>query len=338
MTDSASRIGKPDTRSASALQFLLGAGWMLISFNVAPGVAVRFPPAYAALVQESVVLLLLLVGFGMLSSRFRRGGPALRSMGLVRRSSAKREWALGIALGWGMVALLVLPMMLSGRLHPIFDWSPAAWNSLVISVLVLAVGALAEEIGFRGYPFQRLIEAIGEAWATVAMALIFGLVHLQNPHATLASTLGTVLAGILFAVAYLRTRALWLPWGIHLGWNISMAVLFGLPVSGVTDFSSVVQTGPDLPVWLTGGIYGPEGSLLASVVILLGMAALVRTTRDYAWEYNYHPIVGAGYPMEVPPPAEHSKMEAEAAARPAPLVQILSSTPQGFAKTDDAPK
>jgi len=338
MTDSASRTEKPDTRSSSALQFVLGAAWMLIVFNVAPGVSQRFPLAYAPLVQESVVLLLLLVGFGMLSSRFRSGVPALRSMGLIWRKSAKQEWALGIALGWGMVAVLVLPMVLASRLHPVFDWSPAAWNSLVISVLMLAAGALAEEIGFRGYPFQRLIEAIGEAWATVAMALIFGLVHLQNPHATLASTLGTVLAGILFAVAYLRTRALWLSWGLHLGWNLSMAVLFGLPVSGVTEFGSVVQTGPELPVWLTGGVYGPEGSLLASVVILIGIAVLMRTTRDYAWEYNYHPIVGAGYPMDVAPPAEHSKMEAEVAGRPASLVQILSSTPQGFAKTDDRPK
>ncbi|ADV82744.1 CPBP family intramembrane glutamic endopeptidase [Terriglobus saanensis] len=338
MTDSASRTGKPDTRFSSALQFVLGAAWMLVAFNVAPGVAQRFPVSYAPLVQEAVVLLLLLVGFGMLASRFRGGTPASQTMGLVRRKTAKQEWALGLALGWGMVAMLVLPMMLADRLHPVFDWSPAAWNSLVMSVLVLAVAALAEEIGFRGYPFQRLIEAIGEAWATVAMALIFGLVHLQNPHATLASTLGTVLAGILFAVAYLRTRALWLSWGLHLGWNASMAVLFGLPVSGVTEFSSVVQTGPDLPIWLTGGIYGPEGSLLASVVILIGMAVLVRTTRDYAWEYNYQPIVGAGYAMDVAPPAEHSKMEAAAAARPAPLVQILSSTPQGFTKTDDIPK
>ena len=338
MTDSAWRTDKADTRFSSALQFVLGAAWMLIAFNVSPGVAQRFPAIYAPLVQETVILLLLLVGFGMLASRARGATPASRTMGLVRRKTAKQEWALGIALGWGMVVVLVLPMVLFGRLHPVFDWSPAAWNSLILSVLVLAISALAEEIGFRGYPFQRLIEAIGESWATVAMALIFGLVHLQNPHATVASTLATVLSGILFAVAYLRTRALWLSWGLHLGWNVSMAVLFGLPVSGVTEFGSVVQTGPELPVWLTGGVYGPEGSLLASIVILIGIGVLVRTTREYAWEYNYHPIVGAGYPMDVAPPAEHSKMEAAAAARPAPLVQILPSTPQGFTKTGDIPK
>jgi membrane protease YdiL (CAAX protease family) len=323
---------KPMTKVASARQFVLGAVWVWIAFHVSGLFGSFFTVQYAPLVSESVTLALLLAGFAFLSSVFDGEPWPLRTMGLIRRKTAKTEWALGLALGWGMVAVLVLPMMLSGRLHPEFHLDAAAWNALVLNLFVLAVAALAEEVGFRGYVFQRLIEAAGEAWATVLMAVLFGIVHLQNPHATVGSTLSTVLAGVLFSVAYLRTRALWLPWGMHFGWNASMAVLFGLPMSGIGNFASVVETQTDTPRWLTGGLYGPEASVLASVVLLAGLIVLIRTTRDYAWEYNFQPIVGAGYPMDVPPPAEHAKMEGE--AKPAPLVQILPTTPAGFSKTD----
>jgi uncharacterized protein len=77
-------------------------------------------------------------------------------------------------------------------------------------------------------------------------------------------------------------------------------------------------------LWMTGGLYGPEGALLSTVAFLIFMAVLYRVTRDYAWEYTHTPIVAGGYPMEVAPPKEHTAMEQ--AARPAPLVQILSST------------
>ncbi len=122
---------------------------------------------------------------------------------------------------------------------------------LLLNLLVLAAAAMAEEVAFRGYPFQRLIEAIGPTTATIVMATIFGLIHLRNPGATSASTLVTVLSGVLMATAYLQTSALWLPWGFHFGWNAAMAVLFGLPVSGL-DFSAVVSSNTVGPTWLTG--------------------------------------------------------------------------------------
>jgi hypothetical protein len=116
-----------------------------------------------------------------------------------------------------------------------------------------------------------------------------------------------------------------------------MGLLFGLPISGITSFSTVIQTRAIGPLWLTGGDYGPEGALLTIFVLLAAIAVLVRLTRDYAWEYTHPPIIAAGYAVEAAPPAEHVAMEQQ--ARPAPagasLVQILPSTPQSRSVSDD---
>jgi hypothetical protein len=159
------------------------------------------------------------------------------------------------------------------------------------------------------------------------MALLFGAIHIYNADATLISVLVTMLAGVLLSVAYLRTHALWLAWGFHLAWNLSMGAIFGLPVSGLTTFSTIVQTNTAGPRWLTGGAYGPEAGLFTFIVLIVGIVALVRVTRDYAWEYTHAPIVSAGYAVEVEPPKAHVEMEAKAAAA-TPLVQIAGSTSQ----------
>jgi hypothetical protein len=230
-------------------------------------------------------------------------------------------------------------MAVAGTLHVQFWTQPRAFGLLLLNLLTLAVAALAEEVAFRGYSYRRLIEAIGPVAATIVMSLLFGLGHVLNPSATWASTLVTILAGVLLSVAWLRTRGLWLGWGLHFAWNASMGILFGLPISGINDFASIVQTRAFGRLWLTGGDYGPEGAAITVIVLLIGIVILVRVTRDYAWHYTYVPIVAAGYPMEAAPPAAHVAMEqmAEHArpAAPVTLVQILPSTPQTRSVSDE---
>jgi membrane protease YdiL (CAAX protease family) len=109
----------------------------------------------------------------------------------------------------------------------------------------------------------------------------------------------TLLAGWLLALAYLRTRALWVSWGFHFGWNASMGLLFGLPVSGLTIFSPVVSTYTRGPIWLTGGGYGPEGSAIAIGVLLLLLVVLIRSTRDLKHRYAFPVIVPGGIPVDI---------------------------------------
>ena len=145
-------------------------------------------------------------------------------------------------------------------------------------LIVLLVGALAEELMFRGYPFQHLEEGIGAVGAIVVFSVMFGAVHLSNPGASIWGLINTILIGILLSVAYLRTRALWLPWGIHFGWNFALGFLFGLPVSGLRIFNVVVRTS------VTGPTVGdrrqlrnrrpvpPNGCRLIGLVIVLEVA------------------------------------------------------------------
>jgi hypothetical protein len=128
---------------------------------------------------------------------------------------------------------------------------------------------------------------------------------------------------------------LWLSWGLHFAWNACIANLFGLPMSGINDFASVVQTRTIGRLWLTGGDYGPENAVFTAVVLVIGIAVLVRVTRDYAWEYTFKPIVAGGYPTEVQPPAAHVAMEQEAKVAPVSLVQIMPTTSQSRSLNDE---
>ena len=85
------------------------------------------------------------------------------------------------------------------------------------------------------------------------------------------SIANTVLIGVLLSVAYLRTRALWLPWGIHFGWNLTLGLLLGLPLSGFRNYNLLRYTEAYGPTWVTGGKYGVEASMTGSAAIVLGL-------------------------------------------------------------------
>jgi membrane protease YdiL (CAAX protease family) len=314
--------------------FITSMTWFFFSQalagHAAQGLSVRFalPDVLHSLLNVILLLFLLTVGFCLLQAIAHRQTSVSEALGLPRRATASREWALGAAIGWGSVVLIVLPMALAGTLQITFWTSPRSFWLLIVNLAVIAVSSLAEEVAFRGYPFRRLIQAMGPVAATICMSLFFGLLHALNPSATGTSIFVTMLAGLLLSIAWLRTHGLWLPWGLHFAWNASMGVLFGLPVSGITDFNSIIQTQATGRLWLTGGDYGPEGAIFTAVVLLIAIAVLITVTRDYAWDYTHRTIVAAGYPMDVPPPAAHTAMEEQIKPAGASLVQILPTTPQ----------
>lgn len=298
-----------------------------ISVHAANGLA---SGVWLPLVERSLLLFLLVVGYAAMARLFNRQREPVRAMGLVFRSGWKREFGLGAALGWGMLLACILPLVLSGGLIVTFWSVPRQFGILVIDLLVLAVAALAEEVAFRGYPFQRLIDAMGPTLATIVFSFVFAALHVFNPGANRASFLITVFSSWLLSVAYLRTRALWLCWGWHFAWNASMCVLFGLPVSGITQFSPVIQSNTVGPVWMTGGNYGPEASGVAAVVLLLGIFVVYRATRGLAYLYTQPVILPAGIPVDLDAMssalAPHHPVSAPAPAGTT-LVQIESLPP-----------
>jgi membrane protease YdiL (CAAX protease family) len=231
-------------------------------------------------VYRPVTMVLLLAGFSLLllvADRVR--GNPLAAMGLGREHWGS-QFALGLALGAGMICIAIAGIALGGHLSFSMVLTRHAFAVSGLEVLILATGALVEELMFRGYPFQRLVEGVGAVGAVLILSALFGLMHLGNPHSSLWALINTIAVGVVFSVAYLRTRSLWLPLGMHFAWNTALGMGFGLPVSGLTEFATVIKGNARGPTWLTGGAYGIEASALGTVVIVLGLLALLLTTRS----------------------------------------------------------
>ena len=167
-----------------------------------------------------------------------------------------------------ILAVAFLEWML-GLTH--FAWCPLSLSSgLATTAALILVAAANEELIFRGYPFQRLVESFGAVGAVVLSSAVFGLGHLANPDHTWISGANSILAGILLAIAYLRTRGLWMPLGIHFMWNYVQGVVLGLPVSGYY-FRGFLKPRVSGAAWLTGAGYGPEGGVLATAAVGAGI-------------------------------------------------------------------
>ena len=327
-------------RLASLLRFALAIAWFKLSEHLAAVSAQGLAPLaggedFFELIQVCLLLFLLIIGYGYMGLAFDRQPQPLRAMGLGRRPGWGREFGVGAAVGWGAALAVVVVIVLAARLRIEFWIEPRAFWLLGVDLSVLAVSSLAQEVAFRGYAFQRLIEAIGPTLATILMACLLGAAQLANSDATGDSVLVAMIASILFSVAYLRTRALWLPWGMHFAWNAAIAVLFGLPLGGVLNYATVVQGRALGARWLTGGSYGPQGSLVTACALVGALVALVMATREYAWKYAQPVIVAGGIAVDVAPPPAHVAMEtaSDAASRPPQLVQIGAPAAQGALPT-----
>ncbi len=329
----------PDTRAEQtvprSLQFALfaiGLLWLLAARVGAESAAAGFArllhtDVFGPALSAAFLLILLVTGFTALSWLGTRDGSVRGTNALPTRASAPREWQKGVALGWALLLVALLPMVLGGALRPQFWLAPRAFGLASVSILALLLGSLASEICFRGFLFRKLIAALGPVAATILLSGVYALMGTSQRSTTPFSFFVTFVAGLLFSLAYLRTHALWLGWGLHFGWLVCMVVFFGLPLAGVADLSNVVVTNVAGSLWLTGGSYGPEGALFTGIVLLAGTLALYSLTRDYAWVYTHPPIVAGGYPMDVPPPAAHAAMEAPAGVTLVQIAPVLQAVP-----------
>jgi hypothetical protein len=184
----------------------------------------------------------------------------------------------GILAGAATLAFAVgIAMIFGGLKFEINPFSSAVLvRSLLASLAIFAIGAAWEEAVFRGYILQTL-DRSGLAWLGIALtSSFFALIHLGNPNATAISTIDTMIAGVWFGIAYLKTRDLWFVWGMHLMWNWMLGSFFGIEVSGLTDIVSApllkeIDTGP---TWLTGSEYGIEGGIASTVALIVSTVVI----------------------------------------------------------------
>jgi uncharacterized protein len=204
----------------------------------------------------------------------------LSALGLGWSAQSSREFLLGMGSGAAGACLVLLLPVVAGAAS--FEKVPASehiWASLAFVTLVLLFGAFGEEMLFHGYAFQLLIRRLGGFATILPAAVIFGLAHIGNPNSNLLGVGNTMLWGVLFGYAYLRTSALWLPIGLHFGWNFALP-LFGANLSGftmgVTGYALHWSAGD---VW-SGGGYGPEGSVMTTAIVIVLFFVLHRFTID----------------------------------------------------------
>lgn len=201
-------------------------------------------------------------------------------------ASPHRGWLKNFGLGslLGVVTLVVAALLTYVTRGVRFRLDPAGarpiGQTVAVTLIIFVFAAAAEEILFRGYPLQTLTRA-NLAWLGVLLtSLPFAAVHLNNPHTVPGFTfVNTALAGVWLAVAYLRTRSLWLPLALHWSWNWAQASVFGFPVSGIERLApapllQAINAGPD---WVTGGAYGIEGGAACTVALILSTLFIWRT-------------------------------------------------------------
>ncbi len=197
---------------------------------------------------------------------YERGN--LSDIGLGWTPASRRNLSLGMLGGIG-AALVVIVLPLALRLA---DFEPVPnqrlqWPSLLFVSILLLFGAVGEEMLFRGYGFQVLVRGIGPFATILPVAVLFGLAHSQNLNFGPLPLFNTILWGVVLGYAYIRSGDLWLPIGLHFGWNWSLPLL-GVNLSGftmdVTGYSMHWKVGEKL----SGGAYGPEGGLLTTAVAI----------------------------------------------------------------------
>ncbi len=150
---------------------------------------------------------------------------------------------------------------------------------LIMGLVAFIIVGLYEEILFRANLITNLSEGLNKKgaipskatlWAFVLSSLAFGLAHAINPNAALVGVLNIFLGGLFIGLPYVLSGELAASIALHISWNFFQGLVFGFPVSGVLEKTSVIaiqQGGPSL--W-TGGAFGPEGGLIGSLAIILG--------------------------------------------------------------------
>lgn len=262
----------------------LRAGWrvllyglLLLVMQVALSIAVNI---FAFAVQLPIPLIPDDIGQAMVIGQVVAVATVSLSTYAARRWLDRRSLAsLGLAVGPGWSVDLIAGLLLGGLLQalifaveaaagwiaidgPMWPTPAEAAPSLLFWALAFLCVGWNEELVTRGYLLQNIRDGLGTPWAVALTSLGFGALHVANPGASAVAVAGVALAGLLFAVAYLVTRSLWMPIGLHAGWNFAEGPLFGFPVSGIDAGGLFIQrpVGPEL---ITGGAFGPEAGLIS---------------------------------------------------------------------------
>ncbi|NPA92474.1 MAG: CPBP family intramembrane metalloprotease [Chloroflexi bacterium] len=256
------------------LFFILAIGFSILSF-----LAIRLVPALTRWNMDLLIETAAVTLATWLACRWwcRR---SLVSLGLQWTQRSGRDFLAGVAIAAALQTFIVVVLSLLGMAKVFFPAKITAESLLQAlgpALLMWALVAWNEELWMRGYWLQNIAENYGVVWGVVLSSVMFAALHLLNPHISWRAEVGLVLAGLFLGYGYARTRQLWLPMGLHFGWNFFEGTVYGFSVSGLT-VQTVLRTVVSGPEWLTGGLFGPEAGLIVVPALALGAVLIARYT------------------------------------------------------------
>ena len=284
------------------VQALVAFFWIAIFMALAESLVRAFMPATSLLVSLALAPGALVGYYTFVRIIERRDVPELCSPG------APGELLLGLTLGAALMSLVVAVIFIAGA------YSVNGFNSPEVAVPALVAAVMAgvtEELLSRAAVF-RIIERWLGSWITLGLtAALFAVMHIPNPNATAFSTLSVAVGGgLMLCAAYMTTRHIWLPIGIHIAWNFFQGGVFGAATSGV-EISGLLQSNLYGPAYLSGGAFGPEGSIVAFIAFALAASLLLifanrrgQFVRGYRWSRHDHdgPLTDSEISVRALPP------------------------------------
>lgn len=271
----------------------LRAGWRILLqipllfvliFALVPSLyAVAALSPALAFVGEDAFLALIAFTLSIWIARRWLDRRSFRSLGLRWDAEASRDLLVGIFIPGLLMGLIFLAEWAFGWLEfQGFAWqsNPNLLPQMGSWLAAFLMVGWYEELLSRGYWLQNIADGLGLPLGVFFSSAIFAVLHLGNPGASLISTIGILAAGYFLAFGYMRTRQLWLPVGLHLGWNFFEGPIFGFPVSGLETTRLLLHkaVGPKL---ITGGVFGPEAGLIVLPALAIGAGLIYYYTRNH---------------------------------------------------------
>ena len=284
-------LGNQRVLREGRLRWLRAIAWMVALVFI---IAIAFGPTMEAVLDllpkddPRLVFLTRCVGAAIALSAYAllvRLGEA-RTPSEIAIRPAIGQLLVGLAIGGVLFGVVMATMVIFGLYDVTFVGLAPAWRPAGLAI----EASVVEELMIRGVVLRLLWRAFGPLTAFLLSAALFGAGHLPNPGATLFAAICVALeAGVMLGAFYALTGRLWVSIGVHMAWNFTQGYLFGAAVSGGDVGPSIARSTahPDMPEWLTGGVFGPEASLPAlSVCSAAGAVTLWLTWKAGRFSSN----------------------------------------------------
>lgn len=233
---------------------------------------------YKKLIISIVVAMSAVISYSILYKFYEK-----RKITELSANSLSKNLLLGVTLGVVLQSLTIFVIYLYG------EFSVISVNSFIYLIPPLTMAfnsAIFEEILLRGILFRLIEEKLGSYYALAISALIFGTLHLANPNSSIGGAFELAIqAGLLLGAAYIYSKNLWFPIALHFAWNFTQSGIFGASTSGHAISKSLLTTKIEGAELITGGQFGPEGSIQATLFCLTAAIVLLFLS------YRQHKII-----------------------------------------------